>query len=388
MDFALNEIQEVFKSTAHKYFKEKCTVAALREAEGSENHYSPIFYKEIAEMGFIGLMIPEEYGGAGGSFMDLALVVEEAGAAVFPAPFASTLAYGVLPILQFGTEAQKRGLLPKIAEGKLIITGAFPEPQAHYDLMYVAAAARKEGDTYSLSGKKMFVPYAAAADYFLTLARTTDSIDASSEGLSLFLVKGDQAGVRINPLPAIGSDGLYEVDFEGVTVTDADLLGNVGQGWEAAQKIVELATALQCIELTGLLHRATQVTNEYVKERHQFNRPIGSFQSVQHRLADMYTIVEGSRLAAYHAVSKLDQGVSAEREVAIAKAFICKEGQKVLVGAHQLHGGMGIDIDYPLQFCFRRFKSMQVNLGPTNVHLKKVAASLSGKAGSVSQLVN
>ncbi|WP_042348700.1 acyl-CoA dehydrogenase family protein [Bacillus massiliigorillae] len=388
MDFALNEIQEVFKSTANKFFKEKCTITALRAAEASEYHYSPTFYKEIAEMGFLGLVIPEEYGGADGSLIDLALVVEEAGAAIFSSPFASTLAYGVLPILKFGTENQKRELLPKIAEGKLIVTGAMSESQAHYDLSYITATAVEEGGTYSLTGKKMFVPYAPNADYFLTLARTTESHNASNKGLSLFLVKGNQAGIQINPLQTIGSDGLYEVEFEGVTVTDADILGSINEGWNLVQQTIELATALQCIELTGLLHRATQVTNDYVKERHQFKRPIGSFQSVQHRLADMYTIVEGGRLAAYHAISRLDEGVSAETEVAIAKAFICKEGQKVLVGAHQLHGGMGIDMDYPLQFCFRRFKTMQLNLGPAHVHIKKVAKSLGNESASVAQLVN
>jgi len=388
MDFALNEIQEVLKSTAQKFFKEKCGVTALRTAEASENQFSPSFYQEIANMGFLGLCIPEEFGGAGGNLVDLALIVEEAGAALFSSPFSSTLSYGVLPILQYGTLAQKSELLPKIAEGRLLVTGALSEPQAHYDLSYITAFAREEAGTYTLSGKKMFVPYANTADYFLTLARTENSAVPSSKGLSLFLVKGNQEGIRVNRLPSISSDGLYEVDFDGVTVTSADLLGNLDFGWEPVQKIVEVATALQCIELTGLLNRAVTLTNDYVKERHQFKRPIGSFQSVQHRLADMFTIVEGGRLAAYHAISKLNEGLSAKTESAIAKAFICKEGQKVMVGAHQLHGGMGIDLDYPLQFCFRRFKSMQLNLGPANVHLKTVANTLANNSIAEGQLVN
>ena len=386
MDFALSDIQEVFKSTANKFFKEKCTIKALREAEASEYSYSPSFYKEIAEMGFLGLMIPEEYGGAGGSLMDVALVVEEAGAALFSSPYATTLAYGVLPILRFGTVEQKRELLPKMAEGKCIVTAAFAEPQAHYDLSYIAASAREERGTYTLNGKKMFVPYAPNADYFLTLARTKGSA-GTSEGLSLFLVKANQAGVRSTALSVIGSDRVYEVEFKNVIVTDEDVLGPLNGGGKLVQQTLELATALQCIELTGLLQRATQVTSEYVKERYQFNRPIGSFQSVQHRLSDMFTIVEGGRLAAYHAISKLDEGFSAEREVAIAKAFICKEGQKVLVGAHQLHGGMGIDLDYPLQFCFRRFKTMQLNLGPTQVHLKTVSKFMEQEFVSVGQVI-
>ena len=388
MDFALNEIQEELKSIAQKFFKEKCTVTALRTAEASENQFSPSFYQEIADMGFLGLCIPEEFGGAGGNLIDLALIVEEAGAALFSSPFSSTLYYGVLPILQYGTLAQKSELLPKIAEGRIQMTGALSEPQAHYNLSYVTAVAKEEAGTYTLSGKKMFVPFATTADYFLTLARTDNSAVPSREGLSLFLVKGNQEGIRINPLPSIGSDGLYEVEFDGVTVTSADLLSDVNDGWEPVQKILEVATALQCVELTGLLNRAVAITNDYVKERHQFKRPIGSFQSVQHRLADMFTIVEGGRLAAFHAISKLNEGFSAKSESAIAKAFICKEGQRVMVGAHQLHGGMGIDLDYPLQFCFRRFKSMQLNLGPANVHLKTVANTLASNSIPERQLVN
>lgn len=388
MDFALNEIQEVLKSTAQKFFKEKCTVTALRTAEASENQFSSSFYQEIADMGFLGLCIPEEFGGADGNLVDLALIVEEAGAALFSSPFSSTLSYGVLPLLQYGNLTQKSELLPKIAEGRLQITGALSEPQAHYDLSYITTVAKEEAGTYTLSGKKMFVPFATTADYFLTLARTENSTVPSREGLSLFLVKGNQEGIRISPLPSIGSDGLYEVEFDGVTVTSADLLSDADRGWEPVQKILEAATALQCIELTGLLNRAVTITNDYVKERHQFKRPIGSFQSVQHRLADMFTIVEGGRLAAYHAISKLNEGCSAETESAIAKAFICKDGQKVMVGAHQLHGGMGIDMDYPLQFCFRRFKSMQLNLGPANVHLKKVAKTLADYSLPKGQLVN
>lgn len=376
MEFSLSDTQEMFKSTAQKFFKEKCTVPALRAFEASETSYSPAFYKEISDLGFLGLIIPEEYGGAGGNLMDLALVVEEAGWAAFPAPFLSTIAYGVIPLLDGGTEAQKRELLPLISEGKLIFTGALSEPHAHYDLKFVRTSAEKDARDYSLSGTKLFVPFASSAHYLLTLAKTEKALEASPEGLSLFLVKGGQTAVRSTPLPSIGSDGLYEVEFQGVALSDADLLGEVNKGWSLTQKILQMATALQCVEMTGLLQRAVDVTNDYVKERFQFGRAIGSYQSVQHRLADMLTIVEGGRLAAYQAIWRLEQGLSAEREVAIAKAWLSKQGLSVLTGAHQLHGGMGIDMDYPLQFCFRRFKSMELNLGSSNVHLEQIGKSL------------
>ena len=375
MEFALNETQKLFKNTAQKVFKEKCTITNLKEMEETEGGHSPELYKYIAELGFLGLIIPEEYGGVGGDLLDLALVVEEAGWAALSGPFISTLSYGVLPLLKYGTEEQKNELLPKIASGEVIITAAFSEAQAHYDMEYVCTSAvdnQKEG--YSLSGTKLFVPHANSADYILTLARTGK--EKGKDGLSLFIIESNLPGVQISSMPSIGSDALFEVEFSGVNVDESAILGAVGEGYKATKNIIQHATALQAIEMSGILQRAVDVTNEYVKERMQFGRAIGTFQAVQHRLSDMLTVVEGGKLTAYHAIWKLNEGLEAETEVATAKAFLSKEGQNVLVGAHQLHGGMGIDFDYPLQFCFRRFKSKQVDLGSAAIHLETIAKEL------------
>lgn len=385
MDFSMTEIQEVFKSTAKKFFDEKCTTSALAEFEKSENQYSPSFYKELADLGFLGLVVPEEYGGIDGDLMDLSIIVEEAGKAMFSAPFISSLVTGVLPILNFGTKEQKKKLLPQIIEGQSIVTGALVESQAHYDLSYVKAQAIKNGDGYMLNGTKLFVKFAQSADYFLTLARTDSKEEGSKEGLSLFLVKND-ATIKKQALQSIGSDSLFEVEFQNLQLKKTDLLGIENEGWAAVDKINQLATALQCVEMAGLLRRALDLTSNYVKERTQFNRPIGSFQSVQHRLADIYTIVEGGQLAALQAVWRLNEGLSAEKEIAVAKAWLCKEGQKVLVGTHQLHGGMGIDMDYPLQFAFRRFKSMEVELGSAPIQLKKIASTF--KTNKVAEVIH
>lgn len=372
MDFSLTEIQEVFKSTAKKLFEEKWDITTLRAIEADERKYSSAFYKELADLGFLGLVVPEEYGGVGGNLTDLAVIVEEAGSALFPSPFLSTITYGVLPLLKYGTDAQKQEMLPQIVEGGLIVAGALSEVQAHYDMRYISATARKTGEGYTLSGTKVFSSFADSADYLLTIARTETQQEGSPDGLSLFLVKNDPSTVRHTPLKSIGSDGLYEVEFLNTPLIAADLLGREGDGWSMIQEIFQLATALQSVEMAGLLERALSLTNNYVKERTQFNQPIGNFQSVQHRLADMYTVVEGGKLAAFQAIWRMEEGHPAEKDIAVAKAWLSKEGQKVLVGAHQLHGGMGVDMDYPLQFCFRRFKSMQLNLGPTANHLKQL----------------
>lgn len=375
MEFALNETQEMFRSTAQKFFKEKCTISNLKEMEEAEGGHSPELYKHIAELGFLGLIIPEEYGGVGGSLLDLALVVEEAGWAALSGPFFSTISYGILPLLKYGTEEQKSELLPKIASGEVIVTAAFSEAQAHYDLKHIeTAAVDNQKGGYTLSGTKLFVPHANSANYLLTLVRTGK--EKGEDGLSLFLLDCSQPGVQISSMPSIGSDALYEVEFNRVSVDGSSMLAAEGEGWEAAQNIIQHATALQTIEMSGLLQRAVDVTSEYVKERKQFGRAIGTFQAVQHRLSDMLTVVEGGRLTAYHAIWNLNEGLDAAKEVATAKAYLSKEGQNVLVGAHQLHGGMGIDLDYPLQYCFRRFKSKQVDLGSTAIHLETIAKDL------------
>ena len=375
MEFALNETQKMFKNTAQKVFKETCTITNLREMEEAGGGHSPELYKQIADLGFLGLIIPEEYGGVGGDLLDLALVVEEAGWAALSGPFFSAISYGIIPLLQYGSEKQKSELLPKIASGEVIVTSAFSEADVHYDLQHTATEAvkdRKEG--YSLSGTKLFVAHADIANYFLVLARTDK--EKAKDGLSLFLVDSRAPGVQISSMPSIGSDALFEVKFDEVRVDKSAMLASNGQGLDAAQNIVQYATALQTIEMSGLLQRAVDVTSDYVKERKQFGRAIGTFQSVQHRLSDMLTVVEGGRLIAYHAIWKLNEGMSAEKEVATAKAYLCKEGQNVLVGAHQLHGGMGIDLDYPLQYCFRRFKSKQVDLGSASIHMETIAKHL------------
>ncbi len=385
MDFSMTETQEIFKKTAKKFFDEKCTVAKLTEFENSKYQYSPSFYQELADLGFLGLIVPEEYGGIEGDLMDLSIIVEEAGKAMFSAPFLPTLVSGVLPILNFGSEEQKREILPQIIEGKSIVTGAMVESQAHYDLRYIEAQAVKNGEGYKLNGTKLFVKFAESADYFLTLARTENKEAGSEEGLSLFLVKNDET-IKKKALQSIGSDGLFEVEFQNVQLTKNDLLGIENEGWSTVEKINQFATAFQCVEMAGLLRRALDITTNYVKERTQFNRPIGSFQSVQHRLADIYTIVEGGQLAALQAVWKLDEGLSAEKEIAVAKAWLSKEGQKVLVGTHQLHGGMGIDMDYPLQIAFRRFKNMEVDFGSAPIQLKKIGSTF--KINKVTEAVH
>lgn len=376
MDFALTEIQEMFKNTAKSFFEKEATVTRLHEFEKSDLKYSPELYKELADLGFLGLIIPEKYGGSDGSMMDLAVVIEEMGYGAIPTPLFTTISYGIVPLLKYGTEEQKSELLPKIASGELIISGAISEPNVHYDLKHVATLATKSSDGYSVSGTKAFVPFAQAADYLLTVVRTPEGAVGNNEGFSLLLVKNDPASIKITEIPTMGTDRLDQIEFNNTSVSASEVIGEVGNAWDIIQGIQQIATAIQSVEMSGLLRRALEITNSYVKERHQFNRAIGTYQSVQHRLADMLAIIEGGQLMSLQTMWRLGEDLPIEDEVSRTKAFLSKEGQQVFQGAHQLHGGMGIDMDYPLQFCFRRFKTMQLILGGETVHLKRIADKL------------
>lgn len=370
MDFRLTDMQEEFRSTARKFLKDNYSLEQVKQAEKSEVNYLPEVYMKAADLGFAGLVIPEEYGGFDADYLDLAFIVEEAGAALLQSPLIPTVAYGIVPIVQFADEKIKQTILPAIASGEVTVTGAIAEPQAHYNVDYIEATATPAENGYYITGTKIFALFANGVEKLLVLAK-------APQGLTAFLVDREEKGVVINTIPTISGDGNCEVVLKNVYTET--LIGLPGEGAKIAGVANDYAIALQSIEAAALLRRTIEITAAYVKERHQFKVPIGSFQSVQHRLSDMFTIAEGANLAAYHAFSKLVSNQDASKELAIAKLWISKEGHKVVTGAHQLHGGMGLDYDYPLQFCFRRLKGMQLTLGTPEIHLRNLAKSVIGE---------
>lgn len=376
MDFSLNEMQEEFKRTARNFFTEQCDLASLQKFEEDESKYSEELYQHLAELGFLSIVIPEKYGGIEGDLLDLAIIIEEAGYATLAAPFFSTIAYGIMPLLKYGTEEQKQHFLPKISSGEVKFTGAFAEPNVNYHYEHVSVEATELDEQYVVSGKKVFVPYANAADYIVVLVRTDETKIGTEAGLTLLIVENDNENVDLTELSGISPEATYEVTFKDQSVPAENVLGEVNNGFEVTRDILETAAGLQTVEMAGVIRRALDITNSYVQERKQFNIPIATFQAVQHRLADMFTAVEGGYLAAYQAVSRLAQNKSASNEVAVAKTWLSQEGQHVLTSAHQLHGGIGVEMDYPLQFCFRHFKRLQLQLGNAPYYVKQLAKSI------------
>ncbi|MBL7120304.1 MAG: acyl-CoA dehydrogenase, partial [Dehalococcoidia bacterium] len=268
-------------------------------------------------------------------------------------------------------------LLPKVANGELILTIALTEPEADYQPEFIATRAVREQDGFAISGTKLFVQNAHIADYMLVVARTGE-VSAGGGGLTVFLVEKGAGGIGLTPLITVAGDKQFEVVFDRVLASSGDILGGVGGGWPLVESTLRKAIAIQCAETVGVMQQALAMTAEYTSTRVQFGRPIGSFQAVQHRLADMLTDVEGARWTSYQAVSRLSKGLPAAREVAIAKAWTSDACQRVAYAAQHLHGGIGMDMEYDLHFYFRWAKSLELNLGSAPFHRLSIEPAIRG----------
>lgn len=376
MDFALSEEQEMLRKSARDFLSAECPKSLVREIEAGDLGYSPELWKRMAALGWMGLALPEKYGGAGLNLLDMAVLFEEFGRAAITEPMFSTIALGALPILEWGTEEQKKTFLPRIANGELSLTLALSEPEVNEDYSYIATRAVSHGDSFVINGTKLFVPYAHIADYMLVSARTKGA-PGDKKGITVFIVDRKSPGIKLTPLTTIAADKQFEVKFDKVAVASQNILGNLHEGLPLIGETLKKATAIQCAEMVGGAQQEMEITAEHTKNRIQFERPIGTFQAVQHCLADMFIDVNGARWTTYQAVWRLSQGLQADREVAIAKAFANIACQRVAFSAQQLHGGVGVDRDYDLHFYFRRAKAFALTLGSKTFHLKTLEAEIS-----------
>jgi len=368
VDFALSAEQELLKKEVRHFLETECPKSMVKKLEASEVGYSPEMWKKMAGLGWLGLILPEAYGGVGGSLLDLAVLLEEVGRATFPGPMFSTMVMGVLPILEAGTDQQKKHLLTGVANGEILLTMAIAEPETDYQPQHMSTHATHHKDgSFAISGTKLFVQNAHTADHLLVVARTGKVNDAS-DGISILIVDRKAPGIGLTPLITIAANKQFEVSLDKTPCSAVDILGGLNKGWRIVESTLRKATALQCAEMVGVAHKALELTASYATTRIQFARPIGSFQAVQHRLADMLTDVESARWLSYQAVCRLDKGLPAAREVSIAKAWTSDACQRVVSGAHHIHGGVGFDVDYDLHYHFRWSKALELNLGSAPVH--------------------
>ena len=375
MDLAFSEEQEMLWKSARDFLADKCPKTLVREMEEDEKGYSPELWKEIAELGWLGLPFPEKYGGGGMGFFDLIVLLEEMGRACFPGPFIPTIVLGGLPILEWGSEEQKQDILPRICKGEAILTLALTESSARYDAVSIQTSATPEGDDYLISGTKLFVLDANIADWIICVARTNRTANPE-EGTTLFLVDAKSPGISTTVLSTIAGDKQCEVVFDKVKVPRGNVLGELGQGWAMVKKILEWAALAKSAEMVGGNQQVLEMTIQYAKDRIQFGKPIGAFQIIQHYVADMSLDADSARITLHKAAWKLNEGLSCAKEVSVIKAWINDAYRRVTTVSHQIHGAIGFTKDHDLELYFRRAKAGEVLFGDSDFHREIVAQEL------------
>lgn len=369
MDFGLSEGQKMLKQTARDFLTAECPSSLVKEMATDDRGYTAELWRKIAELGWMGLAFPEEYSGTGGSFLDLAVMLEEMGRAGLPGPFFSTVVLGGMTILDLGNEKQKKELLPVIAKGELIVTLALTEPGSSYGNSDMTVEAIADGGNYIISGTKLFVPDAHIADYIICVAKT-------AKGATLFLVDSKSPGISCSLLKTIAGDKQCEVVFDKVKVPQENILGDLGQGWIPLQSILRRAAIAKCAEMVGGAQQVLEMTIDYVKQRVQFGRPVGAFQAVQHHCANMATDVDTSRFITYQAAWRLSEGLPCNQEAAMAKAWVSDAYRRVTLLGHQCIGGVGFIDDHDLPLYSRRAKGAETTFGDADYHREVVAQEL------------
>ena len=374
MDFAFSEEQEMLRASAREFLAKQCPPSYVRQMMEAEDAWDRAFWAKLAEMGWTGLGIPEAYGGVG-TFLDLVVVLEEAGRALLPGPFFSTMGLAVPTLLESGSEAQKQEVLTAIAAGDARATVALTEPQGRWDADGVTLAAQQSGDGWRLDGVKLFVPDAAVADHVIVAARTRGS---GEDGITLFLISGRPDGMTASPLKTMDmTRRWYEVRFDGVQAPGTAVVGSVDQGWAPLRRALDWAAAGLCAEMVGGAQHVLDSSVEYAKTRQQFGKPIGIYQAVSHKLADMLLETESARSATYYAAWAVDADAP-DRSLAasMAKAYTSDAYRRAAGNGIQVHGGIGFTWEHDMHLYFKRAKASEVTLGDATYHRELVAQAL------------
>jgi alkylation response protein AidB-like acyl-CoA dehydrogenase len=374
MNFGFNEEQELLRSTARKFFDNECSSETVRKLMDSPEGMTPDLWKKLAEQGWLGLIVPDEHGGMGLGIVDLVVLMEEMGRAVVPGPFFSTVLLGGLAILEGGTEAQKKVWLPRLASGDARATLAWMEPTADLGARGITLPATAKGGGHILNGTKLFVQDAHTADVLVVAARTATGKTAE-EGISLFLVPKGSAGLTVTLLPTMDQTRkLCEVTLKDVVVGPDALMGQAGSGWAPLARVIDRATVGLCAEMCGGAQKVLDMTVEYAKIRQAFGRPIGSYQGVKHKAADMLVDVENSKSITYYAAWAMDEGVAeGPLAVSMAKAYVSDAYRRVSGAGIQLHGGIGFTWEHDLHLYFKRAKGSEFTFGDATWHRERVA---------------
>ena len=373
MDFGFSEEQELLRSSARDFLAKECPMTFVRQMMDDDRGFSDAYWKQMADLGWMGLIVPEEHGGSGLTFVDLVVVLEEMGKVVMPGPYFSTVLTGAVALIEGGSAAQQGAYLPKIADGSLRATLAQLEPSGRWDADGIQATAAKQGGGWVLSGTKLFVPDAHVSDLLVVAARVPGS--RGTDGLGLYLVDANAKGVTTSLLKTMDQTRkLCEVKLDGVAVGADRLLEGHGGGWKLLDRIVDRGKVGLCAEMCGGAQRVLDMSVEYAKVREQFGRPIGSFQAIQHKCANMLVEVESSKSVTYYAAWAVANDVAeAPLAAAMAKAY-CSDAYRHTAGEGiQIHGGIGFTWEHDMHLYFKRAKSSEVTFGDATWNRELVA---------------
>lgn len=375
MDFDLSEEQRLLKDSVERLMLESYGFDCRRKYQTGEAGFSAAMWARYAELGLLGLPFPEAHGGFGGGAVEMMIVMEEFGKALILEPYFATvvLAGGVLR--HGASDAQKAEQFPAIAEGRTKLAFAYAEPQSRYDLFHVETQAKKDGDSWLLSGAKSLVLHGATADKIVVSARTAGGA-REKDGIGLFLVDGDARGLVHRGYPT--QDGLRaaELTLENVRVKSADVIGDPAGALPVILRVADEAAAALCAEAVGCFAKMQSMTLDYLKTRQQFGKTIGSFQVLQHRAVDMFVELEQSRSMAMYAtmMATEDDATERARAISVAKAQIGQSAKAIGQQSIQLHGGVGMTMEYSVGHYFKRVTMIDTLFGDADHHIRRLAS--------------
>ena len=369
MDITLNEQERMLQEQARSFLAKEVTLGLVRAMEKDPRGYPPALWKKIAGLGWLGIPLPEAHGGAGLGILELSLIAEEIGKTLAPVPFIPTVVMGAMALLDGGNDEMKKRILPRVASGETLLTMAYLEhgkPDLGWVRDVLSTTAHRAGDGYLVTGHKQFVHYALAADSLLTLAA-----DASSGKPLWLLIDHATPGVTVRHLSTTAADHHCHVSFQKVAVPERNVLH--GDAWLILEKALQRAAVASCASMVGAAERVLEFTTEYAKTRVQFGRPIGAFQAVSHRCADMAVDTEGARYITYEAAWSLSRGHDAAIDISTAKAFVSDAVRDVMLNGHQAHGAIGFSEEHPMPLYSRRAKMAEALFGSATLHRERVA---------------
>jgi alkylation response protein AidB-like acyl-CoA dehydrogenase len=368
MNFGFSDEQEFLRNTAREFLERECPMSRVRELLDDPRGYRPELWAQMAELGWLGLLIPEEHGGAGLSFVDLVLVLEEQGRALLPSPFHATL-QGTLAVMRAGTDAQKKEILPEVAAGRRVLTLAITEEAGTEEPEGIQLRAESRGQSFALHGTKLFVPDGQNADTLVVLGR-------SGQGFSLFLVDRGAPGLQVSPLQSMDQTRrIAEVRLAG---TPAARLGADGQGLDAWQWVRDRALVALSADAVGGAQKTLEDAVAYAKERVQFGKPIGVHQAIKHKCADMLVMSESAKSITYYAAWAVSEQIDdAPLAAAMAKSYTSEAYRHCSAENIQIHGGVGFTWEYDCHLYFKRAKAIEVTFGDPTYHRERVAQLLS-----------